>query len=136
GRTFEQLATMVEHMKGSARIGVCLDTCHLLASGYDICSPEGYADTFKQFGRIVGFDRLKLFHLNDSKRPLGSRVDRHEHIGDGYLGAETFRRLVNDPRFRTLPMLLETPKTEGRSPTRIEVDPLDHRNLTILRNLV
>jgi deoxyribonuclease IV len=136
GATFEQLATMIEHLKGSSRIGVCLDTCHLLASGYDICSPEGYARTFKQFGRLVGFDRLKVFHLNDSKRPLGSRVDRHEHVGDGFLGIETFRRLVNDPRFRALPMLLETPKTEGRSPARIEVDPLDQRNLAILRNLI
>jgi deoxyribonuclease IV len=136
GATFEQLATMIEHLKGSPRIGVCLDTCHLLASGYDICSPEGYARTFKQFGRLVGFDRLKVFHLNDSKRPLGSRVDRHEHVGDGFLGIETFRRLVNDPRFRALPMLLETPKTEGRSPARIEVDPLDQRNLAILRNLI
>ena len=136
GATFEQLATIIAHMHDHPRVGVCLDTCHLLASGYDVCSPEGYAHTFSQFGRIVGFDRLKLFHLNDSKRPLGSRVDRHEHIGQGYLGVETFRRLVNDPRFRQLPMLLETPKTERRSPARIEVDPLDHKNLATLRSLI
>ena len=136
GATFEQLATIIAHMKDHRRVGVCLDTCHLLASGYDIASPEGYAHTFQQFGRVVGFERLLMFHLNDSKRPLGSRVDRHEHIGDGFLGAETFRRLVNDPRFRDLPMLLETPKTEGRSPTRIEVDPLDRKNLNALRALV
>jgi deoxyribonuclease-4 len=88
-----------------------------------------------QFGRLVGFDRLKVFHLNDSKKPLGSRVDRHEHIGQGCLGLEPFRRIVNDRRFRGLPMLLETPKTEGRSPAVIQVDPLDARNLATLRRL-
>ena len=100
-------------MNGHRRVGVCLDTCHLLASGYDISSPEGYATTFRRFGRLVGFDRLRVFHLNDSKRPLGSRVDRHTHIGEGFLGLEPFRRLVNDRRFRGLPMLLETPKAAG-----------------------
>jgi deoxyribonuclease-4 len=84
----------------------------------------------------VGFDRLRLFHMNDSKRPLGSRVDRHAHIGEGCLGLEPFRRLVNDARFRSLPMLLETPKTEWRSPRIIEVDPLDAKNLATLRSLV
>jgi deoxyribonuclease-4 len=136
GATFEQLASIIAKMNDHARVGVCLDTCHLLAAGYDICSPEGYATTFKQFGRLVGFDRLKLFHVNDSKRPLGSRVDRHEHIGKGCLGLEPFRRLVNDRRFRGLPMLLETPKTEGRSPTVIQVDPLDQQNLNTLRKLI
>jgi len=136
GGTFEQLATIMAHMNDHARVGVCLDTCHLLASGYDVCSPEGYIHTFKHFGRTIGFSRLRVFHVNDSKRPLGSRVDRHEHIGEGFLGIETFRRFVNDPRFRRLPMLLETPKTEGRSPTRIEVDPLDERNLATLRGLL
>ena len=136
GGTFEQLATIIAHMSDHPRVGVCLDTCHLLASGYDVCSPEGYTQTFKHFGRTIGFDRLKVFHLNDSKRPLGSRVDRHEHIGQGFLGIETFRRLVNDPRFRAMPMLLETPKTEGRSPTRIEMDPLDQKNLATLRGLI
>ncbi len=136
GATFEQLASIIAKMNDHARVGVCLDTCHLLASGYDICSPEGYASTFKQFGRLVGFDRLKVFHLNDSKKPLGSRVDRHEHIGQGALGLEPFRRIVNDRRFRGLPMLLETPKTEGRSPTQIQVDPLDERNLATLRKLI
>ena len=135
GATFEQLASIIARMNGHRRVGVCLDTCHLLASGYDICSPEGYAATFTQFGRLVGFDRLKVFHLNDSKKPLGSRVDRHEHIGEGCLGLEPFRRIVNDPRFRELPMLLETPKEEGRSPTQIEVDRFDERNLETLRGL-
>ena len=118
GATFEQLASIIDRMNGHRRVGVCLDTCHLLVSGYDLCSPEGYASTFKQFGRLVGFDRLKAFHLNDSKKPLGSRVDRHEHIGQGCLGLEPFRRLVNDRRFRDVPMMLETPKEEGRSPSK------------------
>jgi deoxyribonuclease IV len=136
GSTFEQLATIIARMNDHRRVGVCLDTCHLLASGYDICSPEGYAATFTRFGRTVGFDRLRVFHLNDSKRPLASRVDRHEHIGEGCLGLEPFRRIVNDRRFRGLPMLLETPKEASRSPTRIEVDRFDAKNLATLRGLV
>jgi len=136
GATFEQLASIIAQMNDHPRVGVCLDTCHLLASGYDLCSPEGYAATFKQFGRLVGFERLKLFHMNDSKRPLGSRVDRHEHIGDGCLGLEPFRRIVNDRRFRHLPMLLETPKAEGKATGPIAVDPLDEKNLNTLRALV
>jgi deoxyribonuclease-4 len=136
GATFEQIAYILARTRGHRRIGVCLDTCHLLASGYDIASEEGYAGTFKLFEQLIGIDRLKVFHLNDSKRPLGSRVDRHEHIGQGAVGIEAFRRLVNDRRFDGLPMLLETPKTEGRKPTSIAVDPLDERNLTVLRDLV
>jgi deoxyribonuclease-4 len=136
GCTFEHLATIIEGVRGHKRIGVCLDTCHLLASGYDIATPEGYADTFTHFGRTVGFERLKVFHLNDSKKPLGSRVDRHAHIGEGFVGIEGFRRLVNDRRFADLPMLLETPKTEGRRPGIVAVDPLDARNLAALRALV
>src|SRR5690242_1998920 len=115
GSTFEQLASIIAKMDDHPRVGVCLDTCHLLASGYDISSPEGYATTFHQFGRLVGFERLQLFHMNDSKKPLGSRVDRHEHIGRGCVGLEPFRRIVNDRRFRHLPMLLETPKAEGKA---------------------
>ncbi len=136
GATFEQLAAIIDAMKGHRRVGVCLDTCHLLAAGYDLCSTEGYTSTFRQFGRLVGFDRLKAFHLNDSKRPLGSRVDRHEHIGDGHLGLEPFRRIVNDARFRALPMLLETPKGEGKPTGPITVDPRDERNLNMLRGLI
>ncbi len=136
GATFEELATIIDGMNGHRRVGVCLDTCHLLASGYDIASPEGYAATFRRFGQLVGFDRLKVFHMNDSKRPLGSRVDRHTHIGEGFLGLEPFRRLVNDRRFRGLPMLLETPKAQARATGIIEVDPLDAKNLATLRALV
>jgi deoxyribonuclease-4 len=136
GATFEQLASMIAKTNDHRRVGVCLDTCHLLASGYDIGSPEGYASTFTQFGRLVGFERLKAFHLNDSKKPLGSRVDRHEHIGQGCLGLDPFRRIVNDRRFRDLPMLLETPKAQGKAKGAIEVDPLDERNLETLRGLM
>ena len=136
GATFEQLAVILDRMAGHKRVGVCLDTCHLLASGYDIRSPEGYSRTFEQFGRIVGFERLKVFHLNDSKRPLGSRVDRHTHIGDGCLGIEAFRRLINDRRFQHLPMLLETPKEGRRAKGAIDVDRFDERNLTTLRSLI
>jgi deoxyribonuclease IV len=136
GATFEQLASIIAKTNDHRRIGVCLDTCHLIASGYDLGSPEGYAATFNQFGRVVGFERLKAFHMNDSKKPLGSRVDRHEHIGQGHLGLEPFRRLVNDRRFRDLPMLLETPKAEGKASGPIAVDPLDERNLDLLRGLI
>ena len=136
GARFEQLAAILAKAKDHKRLGVCLDTCHMLAAGYDVCSPAGYAETFKQFGRLIGFERLKVFHLNDSKKPLGSRVDRHEHIGQGFLGLEPFRRILNDPRFRGVPMLLETPKTEGRGPNVVAVDPLDERNLNTLRGLL
>ncbi len=136
GSTFEQLASIIGRTGDHPRVGVCLDTCHLLASGYDIVSAAGYDSTFGQFGRLVGFERLKLFHLNDSKRPLGSRVDRHEHIGKGCIGLEPFRRILNDSRFCRLPMLLETPKSEGRASGPIVADPLDSRNLATLRRLV
>ncbi len=137
GHRFEHLAAILERVDGSPRVGVCLDTCHLLTAGYDLCTEEGYARTFHDFDRIVGLDRIKVFHLNDSKKPCGSRVDRHEHIGKGCLGLEPFRRLVNDPRFSELPMLLETPKLESReSKRRSDVDPWDARNLRTLRKLI
>src|SRR3954466_11309440 len=137
GHRFEHLAEIIDLLGGSPRVGVCLDTCHLLAAGYDICSEAGYQDTFRQFGNIVGFARLKAFHLNDSKKPCASRVDRHEHIGKGCLGLAPFRRLVNDTRFAALPMLLETPKLEtAASKRRSDVDPWDARNLRTLRKLI
>jgi deoxyribonuclease-4 len=135
GSTFEDLAAVLA-LTGHTRLGVCLDTCHLLAAGYDIRSRDGYENTFRTFENTVGRDRLKVFHLNDSKKPLGSRVDRHEHIGAGHLGLEPFRRLVNDVRFRGLPMLLETPKTPARGPRVVTVDALDEKNLNTLRGLV
>jgi deoxyribonuclease-4 len=137
GHRFEHLAAIIERLDGSPRVGVCLDTCHLLTAGYDICSEKGYRATFRDFNRLVGLDRLKVFHLNDSKKPCGSRVDRHEHIGEGCLGLEPFRRLLNDRRFAKLPMLLETPKLDTpESRRRSEVDPLDARNLRTLRRLM
>ncbi len=134
GHRFEHLAAIIERANGSRRIGICLDTCHLHAAGFDIVSRRGYDATFETFDRIVGLDRLRVFHLNDSKRPRGTRVDRHEHIGRGDIGPGAFRRLLNDARFETLPMLLETPKTEGRTGVPA-VDPLDLMNLETLRKL-
>lgn len=137
GHRFEHLASIIESLDGSPRVGVCLDTCHLLTAGFDLCSETGYEDTFREFDRIVGLGRIKAFHLNDSKRPCGSRVDRHEHIGKGCLGLEPFRRLLNDGRFADLPMLLETPKLETpASRRRRDVDPWDARNLRTLRKLI
>jgi deoxyribonuclease-4 len=137
GHRFEQLASILDRLDGSPRIGVCLDTCHLLAAGYDIRTEEGYHSTFAEFDRLVGLDRIKVFHLNDSKTPCGSRVDRHEHIGRGCLGLEPFRMLLNDRRFGGLPMLLETPKRETPESRRKTVaDPWDVRNLRTLRRLL
>jgi len=137
GHRFEHLADIIDRLKGTPRVGVCLDTCHLLTAGYDICSEDGYRATFEEFDRLIGLRRIKLFHLNDSKKPCGSRVDRHEHIGKGCLGLEPFRRLLNDPRFAALPMLLETPKVERlESGRRTDVDPWDARNLRTLRRLI
>ena len=135
GHRFEQLATIIARVDGSPRVGVCLDTCHLVASGYDIASESGYARTFADFDRIFCFDRLRVVHANDSKRPCGSRIDRHEHIGEGCLGLEPFRRILHDPRFNGRPMLIETEKSKGCEGTRIVVDPLDTRNLDALRML-
>jgi deoxyribonuclease-4 len=139
GATFEQIAAMLDGVRNQKRLGVCLDTCHLLASGYDICSQAGYRETFERFDALIGFERLKVFHLNDSKKPCRSRVDRHEHIGKGCIGLEPFRRIVNDPRFDHLPMLIETEKTETRSKgdrMKLLPDPLDVMNLETLRSLI
>ena len=136
GHRFEHLAAIIRHLKGSARIGVCLDTCHLVASGYDIVSDAGYRQAFDDFDRIVGLERLKVFHGNDSKRPCGSRVDRHEHIGRGCLGEAPFRRILHDRRFAGLPILIETEKAPGSEKRgAIEADPLDTMNLATLRRL-
>lgn len=137
GHRFEHLAAILGRLEGSPLVGVCLDTCHLLTAGYDMTSKAGYRRTFLEFDRVVGLDRIRLFHLNDSKKPCGSRVDRHEHIGKGCLGLEPFRMLLNDPRFAKLPMLLETPKLETpESRRRSDVDPWDARNLRTLRRLL
>lgn len=137
GHRFEHLAYIIDRLQGSPRVGVCLDTCHLLSAGYDICTSEGYEETFRRFDDLIGLARIKVFHLNDSKKPCGSRVDRHEHIGKGCLGLQPFRMLLNDRRFAKLPMLLETPKLETpESRRRSDVDPWDARNLRVLRGLL
>jgi deoxyribonuclease-4 len=134
GYRFEHLAAIVKGVGRTRRLGICLDTCHLVAAGYDITTPDGYERTFDELERVVGIGLLGLFHLNDSKRPCGSRVDRHEHIGKGCLGLATFERLLNDPRFADLPMVIETPKQEDATRPG-QVDPLDDMNLTTLRRL-
>ncbi len=108
--SFEQLAQIIAQVKQKERIGVCLDTCHVFAAGYDLRSQEQYEHMWQQFDATVGLNYLKVIHVNDSKKKLGSRVDRHEHIGKGELGIEPFRLLFNDPRFFAIPKILETPK--------------------------
>ncbi len=111
GYKFEHLAAIIQMVEDKSRVGVCLDTCHTYTAGYDIKTEAGYKATFEEFERIVGFDYLKGMHLNDSKKELGSRVDRHDSIGKGLLGIEPFRRIMNDPRFDNMPLILETPDT-------------------------
>jgi len=111
GYNFAQMARIFDSVHENERLRLCFDTEHAFAAGYDLRTVEGYQQTFAELDEMVGLARLAAFHLNDSKKPLGSRVDRHENIGKGLLGAETFRRLINDPRFAGLPMCLETPKS-------------------------
>jgi deoxyribonuclease IV len=128
GRSFEEIAAIIDLVEAKHRVGVCLDTCHIFAAGYDIRSVDGVRGVLDDFDRIIGIERLKVLHLNDSKNPLGSNKDRHEHIGDGMIGLEGFRGIVNDPRLVGLPAILETEKDpEGEH---------DRRNLATLRDLV
>jgi deoxyribonuclease IV len=116
GCRFEEMEAMLSRARGGDTIGICFDTCHAHASGYDLSTEEGYERTFDAFARVIGLDRLRAFHLNDSKTPTGSHVDRHAEIGEGYLGLLPFWRLVNDPRFAATPGVLETPDgPDGRS---------------------
>jgi deoxyribonuclease-4 len=130
GHRFEHLARILELLKKPARVGVCLDTCHVFAAGYPLSTEKEYTATMQEFDRQIGLRQLRLFHVNDSLKPLGSRVDRHAHIGKGGLGLEAFRHLVNDARFKTRPMILETPK-EGADGTD-----MDAVNLATLRGLI
>jgi deoxyribonuclease-4 len=130
GWRFEHLGQILQMVTEAKRLGVCLDTCHAFAAGYALAPKTDYEATLREFDRRIGIRRLKAFHLNDSLKPLGSRVDRHAHIGRGCLGLEPFRLLVNDPRFRNRPMVLETPKEEGNN------DDMDRVNLGVLRKLV
>lgn len=128
GYQFEELQFLLENVKQTERLGVCVDTCHIFAAGYPIQSKSDYEATFQQLDETVGLDRVRAFHLNDSKKEFGSRVDRHEHIGEGYLGLEPFRHLLNDGRFAEHPMYLETPKQEGET----EMDPVNVQTLRAL----
>jgi deoxyribonuclease-4 len=128
GYRFEQIASMIDATRNSDRLRVCFDTEHAFAAGYDLRTKDGYERTFGEFDEIIGIDRLAAFHLNDSKKEFNSRVDRHEHIGKGFIGVEAFRMLMNDRRFWGLPMCLETPK----GPDLKE----DRENLALLRSLI
>lgn len=130
GAKFEHLAWIIGHVQHPERVAVCVDSCHIFAAGYPLATPDEYAATMREFDRIIGLDRLRCWHLNDSKKGLGSRVDRHEHIGEGCLGLEPFRHIVNDRRFAKTPMYLETEKGErdGRE--------LDAINLETLQSLM
>lgn len=128
GYRFEQITQLLDQIGLPERTGVCLDTCHLFAAGYDIRTPDAYHAALDLFDHIVGLSSLKVIHLNDSKGPLGCRVDRHEHIGEGTIGLEAFRCLVTDPRLRGIPMIIETPK-DG------DVVETDRRNLRVLQGL-
>ncbi len=108
GYEFAQVGQIIDRVRENGRLRVCFDTEHAFAAGYDLRTEEGYEQTFSEFDRCIGIELLAAFHINDSAKPLNSRVDRHEHIGQGYLGVEVFRRIVNDPRFAGLPMCLET----------------------------
>jgi len=130
GWRFEQLAAMLDGVREPERLGVCLDTCHVFAAGYALDTEKAYKATMREFNRTVGVKRIRAFHLNDSRRKLGSRVDRHDHIGRGHMGLEPFRHLLADRRFRKIPMYLETPKGTEKS------KPLDVINLKTLRDLI
>ena len=121
GYTFEQLARVIDGVGATARIGVCLDTCHIFAAGYDIRDAEGVATTLARFDATIGLGRLKLVHTNDAKKPLGSRVDRHEHLGKGEIGEEAFRALINEPRLASIPFVLETPESETMHKLNLEL---------------
>ena len=112
GYKFGHIRAIIDQVDDKSRVGVCIDTCHTYAAGYDIKSEEGYEKTFREFDSIVGLDYLRGFHLNDARKGLASRVDRHESIGKGDLGEEVFIRIMNDPRFDNMPIILETPDEE------------------------
>ena len=128
GGDFRELAAIIESSSFADRLGVCLDTSHVFAAGYELRSWKDYEKTIRTLDSTVGLERLGALHLNDSKHPLGSRLDRHEHIGHGQLGLEPFRRILNDPRLLDVPMVLETPKDKAGL--------WDRQNLAVLRDMV
>lgn len=128
GRTFGEIAQLITGCRQDERLAVCFDTCHALAAGYEFRTPDSYEAMIAEFDQIVGLDRLKVFHFNDSEKDLGSHVDRHAHIGEGHIGLEPFGYFLNDPRFKDIPFLIETP---------VKKDPEDNeRNLAALRSLI
>jgi deoxyribonuclease-4 len=127
GGSFEQVAELVARLKACAPVGVCLDTCHTHVSGYDMVSDEGYAATMEQIGKTIGFDAVRVWHCNDAKAAMGSKLDRHEHIGQGTMGVEPFRRLLNDARFAHAAFIAETPVDEPGD---------EERNVRVLKSLV
>lgn len=126
GYTFEQLAAMIEGTKQPERLSICFDSCHAFAAGYDISTKDAYEETMSKFDEVLGLDLLQVIHLNDTKKELGSRRDRHDHIGEGLLGFDAFRFLVNDKRLADVPAILETPEGEGGYP----------KDLKTLRSLI
>jgi len=129
GHKFEELAMIMDIVKAPDHLGICFDTCHAFAAGYEIRTKEGYEKTWKEFDRIIGFEKLLAIHLNDSKGDLGSRIDRHEHIGKGKIGLQGFRNIMNDKRLHSIPMVLETPKENDTMKN-------DTRNLRALLRLI
>ena len=110
GYKFEHLKYIIDKVEDKSRVGVCIDTCHAFTAGYNLKTPEGFSATFSSFDKIVGFNYLRGMHINDSKKELATRVDRHENIGKGFMGEEVFRMLMNDDRFDNIPLILETPE--------------------------
>jgi deoxyribonuclease IV len=127
GGSFEQVAELVELLKPHAPVGVCLDTCHTHVAGYDLVSDEGYEETMVKVDSTVGFDSVRVWHCNDAKAPRGSKLDRHQHIGQGTIGVEPFRRLLNDPRFAHAAFIAETPVDEPGD---------EERNVRVLKSLL
>ena len=127
GGSFDQVAELVHRLKASAPVGVCLDTCHAHVAGYDLVTAEGYEETMAQAAATVGFEAVRVWHMNDAKAPRGSKLDRHEQIGQGTMGLEPFRRLLNDPRFAHAAFIAETP---------VDAPGDEERNLSVLKSLV
>ncbi|VAX39764.1 Endonuclease IV [hydrothermal vent metagenome] len=131
GHRFEHLNEIISGVQENSRLGVCVDTCHIFAAGYPMETTKEYKATMNEFDNVVGIDRIKAFHLNDSKKEFGSRVDRHDHIGQGFVGINPFKHIINDKRFKNIPMYMETPKGDND-----EGIPNDTINLNRLRALM
>lgn len=112
GYKFEHLAEIIEQVEDKSRVGVCIDTCHAFTSGYDLSDADSYSSIWEEFDKVVGFNYLKGIHLNDSKKPVGSKVDRHDSLGEGLIGMDFFNRFIKDARFKDLPIILETPNPD------------------------